>query len=141
MRPPVTLAGSQTSVCGDEKVSQMPSGGWSDFDTRPMTQSHPPHTQMGNISSQTASGQTTSFDFSFYFLIFLEGCLTKQMGCSVEQIMQHLIMRGGQRPVEVYLGHCHRKLINPWLDQSLKGELMAIMVCAYNTGGFAFVIE
>lgn len=40
------------------------------------------------------------------------------MGCSVEQIMLHLIMRGGQRFVEVYLGHCHRKLINPWLAKA-----------------------
>ncbi len=65
MRPAATLPGPQTGVCGDEKVNQMPSGGWSDFDTQPVTQPHPPHTQMGNISGQIASSQTTSFNNIF----------------------------------------------------------------------------
>lgn len=65
LRPAAIPPGSQTGVCGDEKVSQTPSGGWSDFDTRPITQPHPPHTQMGNISGQIASGQTTSFNNIF----------------------------------------------------------------------------
>lgn len=65
LRPAATPPGSQTGVCGDEKVSQTPSGGWSGFDTRPVTQPHPPHTQMGNIYGQIASGQTTSFNNIF----------------------------------------------------------------------------
>lgn len=55
--------------------------------------------------------------------------------------MPHLIMRGGQRPAEVYLGHCHRKLDSLLADQSLEGELMAIRLRARSTGGFAIVIE
>lgn len=39
VRPAATPPRSQTSVCGNEKVSQMPSGGWSHFDSRPIT--HP----------------------------------------------------------------------------------------------------
>lgn len=64
-RPAATLLGSQTGVHGDEKVSQTPSGGRSDFDTRPITQPHSSHTQMGNISVQIASGQTTSLNNIF----------------------------------------------------------------------------
>lgn len=76
LRPAATPPGSQT-VCGVEKVSQTYSGWWSNFDTQPITQPHPPHTQMGNISGQIASGQTTSFNN--IFLIYSEGCLTKQL--------------------------------------------------------------
>lgn len=65
LRPAVTPPGSQTSVCVDEKVSQTPSGRWSDFDTRPITQPYPPHMQMGNISDQIAFGRTTYFNNIF----------------------------------------------------------------------------
>lgn len=77
LRPTATLPGPQTGVRGDEKVSQIPSGGWSDFDTQPITQPHPPHTQMGSISGQIASGQTTSFN---NILIYSEGCLKNRWG-------------------------------------------------------------
>lgn len=32
LRPAATPPGSQMGICGEEKVSQTPSGGWSDFD-------------------------------------------------------------------------------------------------------------
>lgn len=40
-RPAVTHPATQTNVCGD-KVSQLPSGGWSYFDTRPVARPCPP---------------------------------------------------------------------------------------------------
>lgn len=40
-RPAVTHPATQTNVCGD-KVSQLPSGGWSYFDTRPVAHPHAP---------------------------------------------------------------------------------------------------
>lgn len=85
-KPAATPQGSQTGVCGDEKVSQTPSGGWSVFDTQPVTQPHSPHTQMDNISGQIASGQTIAFNnVFFYLLIYSEACSTKQLDCSVEK--------------------------------------------------------
>lgn len=100
---------SQTSVCSNEKVSQMPSGGWSYFDSRPTA--HP-------LASDT-DGQHIWPDClwlklhpSIIFLIYSQSCFDKTDGVPVEQIMPHFIMREGQRSVEVYLGHCHNKLIN-----------------------------
>lgn len=54
--------------------------------------------------------------------------------------MPHLITRGGQRPIELYLGHCRSKLII-LADQSLEEELMATGIHVHNAGRFVFVIE
>lgn len=56
-------------------------------------------------------------------LIYSEGYLTKQLGCSVAHIMLHLIMRGGHWSVEVNLGQFCPKLINPWMTKAYKGSL------------------
>ena len=45
----------------EEKVTHMPSGGWSFSDTQPITQPHSPHMQMCNIPCQIASGQNIVF--------------------------------------------------------------------------------
>lgn len=113
LRPAATPPGIQTGVCVDEKVSQTPSGGRSDFDTRPITRPHPPHTQMGNISGQIASGQTTSFNIIFNIF---RGLLNKTAGvfCGAN----NAAFDNARRSVEVYLGHCHPKLINPWLTKA-----------------------
>lgn len=65
LRPAATPPGSKTGVCGVEKVSQTPSGGWSDFDTEPITQAHLSHTQMDTNFVQIASSQTMSFNNIF----------------------------------------------------------------------------
>lgn len=92
LRPAVTPPGSQASVCGDEKVSQTPSGGRSGFDSKPITQPYPSHTQMGNISGQIASGQTTSFNFIFNIF---RGLLNKTDGvfCGANNTEFHNVTR------------------------------------------------
>lgn len=69
---------SQTSVCGNEKVSQMPSGGWSYFDSRPTA--HP--------SASDTDGQHIWPDCLWlklhpsiiFFLIYSQSCFDKTDG-------------------------------------------------------------
>lgn len=133
LRPAAATPGSQTGVCGDDKVSQTPSGGWSDFDTRPITQPRQPHTQMGNISGQIASGRTTSFNNIFNIF---RGLFNKTDGVFFGA--NNDAFDNARRSAACW--GIFRSLPWPLADQSLEGELMDNRLCAGNTGGFAIVI-